>query len=81
MTEAMAGDTAAVPKKNDLAGGVEADLVGRLVEQVRTAGVQRNFDLEEATAGGAGFDPDRRRSVPRRRCRRWCPWVSGVGSG
>ena len=35
----VAVDTAAVPKKNKLAGdGVDAELVGRLVEQARAAG-------------------------------------------
>src|SRR4051794_41292754 len=34
-------DTAAVPKKNNPAGvGVDAELVGRLVEQARAAGLQ-----------------------------------------
>jgi len=33
-------DTAAVPKKNNPADGVDAELVGRLVEQARAAGLQ-----------------------------------------
>ena len=39
MTETTAAvDTAAVPKNNDPAEGVDAVLVGRLVEQARAAG-------------------------------------------
>ncbi len=42
MTETTtAVDTAAVPKNNDPAdAGVDAELVGRLVEQARAAGLQ-----------------------------------------
>ncbi len=43
MTEpTTAVDTAAVSKKNDPDGGVDAELVGRLVEQARVAGLQLN---------------------------------------
>jgi putative transposase len=46
MTETTtAVDTAAVPKKNDPAdAGVDAELVGRLVEQARAAGLQLTGD-------------------------------------
>ena len=37
-------DTAAVPKNNDPAEGVDAELVGRLVEQARAAGLQLTGD-------------------------------------